>query len=200
MLKDLEEDVGPIFGADIKITESELIYLRASIPLDPEEYICSTHQIQLGKGYRPSEMCKYFDHPLSSTAKGIKVSWNLYKFLKTLDADFILGSMVCKECQVKLYEVMKREPIECDDKDPDFVPPPFLEENDKLNRREQLDCLTTVLGVDRVRYLIGSDIKEMSDSSLNYFCHLYKEMQIKLTDKFCSLVAPGQRKKCIDCC
>lgn len=67
--------------------------------------------------------------------------------------------------------------------DSDFVPPvPIIDENDKLNRREQPNTLTTVLGVYRVRYQIGSYINDMAPTSLNYFCRLYKDMQAKLTD------------------
>lgn len=60
--------------------------------------------------------------------------------------------------------------MECDNNDPDYFPSaPIIDENDKLEDREQLDCLTMVLDVDRVRYQLGSDIEELGDTTLNYF-------------------------------
>lgn len=73
-LKDLNQDVGPLFDADICLTEYDLICLRSPKNLDPEGLICAKHVFTLGKGYRASSRCKYLDHPLNSKAKGLKIS------------------------------------------------------------------------------------------------------------------------------
>ncbi len=39
----LQDDVGYLFGSDVNLTETELICLRSAVPLDPDDFICSTH-------------------------------------------------------------------------------------------------------------------------------------------------------------
>lgn len=95
ILKDLQEDVGPLFGADVVITESDLICLRSKTILNLERWICAKHQFTLGKNYRPSAKCNFSEHPQNSKAKPKKVSWDLYNFVKSLDSSFVLGSMIC---------------------------------------------------------------------------------------------------------
>lgn len=97
---------------------------------------------------------------------------------------------------MKLNRCMTEEQMSCDDEnDPDYVVSvPFLDDKEKLNRRTQLDSLSNILGSDRVRYQINSNIHDMSSVSLNYFRRTHQEMQNNLTNKFCYLVAPGQEE------
>lgn len=195
-VKDLVEDVGSTFGADIVLTECDLIGLRSENKLDRNGWICTHHRFNLGKGYRPSTLCKHFQHK-NSTAKGSKVSWELYKFVRASDPQFVLGSLICAKCQKKLREKLD-ESMECDNdsdaEDSTYVPETVIsDDDDKMLRRHQLDDLTNALGVERVRFQINSNIQDMSTSSINYFRHLHAVMQSNLTDKFCSLVAPGQQ-------
>lgn len=199
VLKDLQEDVGKLFDEDLFLTECDLIRLRSKTCLNLEGLICVKHQFGLGKAYRASTYCSYSEHPPISKAKGIKVTWNLYKFVRSLDSSFVLGSLICQPCQKKLTKLKEEERMDCDDNDdsdPDFLPSaPFLDDNEKMNRREELDRLSAALDVDRVLYQITSDINKMSPISLNYFRRTYQEMQVNLTENFCRLVAPGQERE-----
>lgn len=173
-LKMLNEDVGPIFGANIVITECDLIRMRSEIPLDPDGFICAAHQFKLGKGYRPSSMCKYRQHPTGSTSKGYKISWPMYTFVESLHADFVLGSLICKPCQRKLRNEMPDFSIACEDDDndgdPDFVPAePFVDDQEKQTRREELDSLASTLGVERVSWQLTSNMEDVEPTSLQYF-------------------------------
>lgn len=78
LLKNLKEDVGKMFGADIPIRESDLICWRSELPLNLECWICKNHRYKLGTGFRPSTLCKYSEHH-KSTAKGTEITWRMYK-------------------------------------------------------------------------------------------------------------------------
>lgn len=161
----------------------------------------------LGKDYKPSLLCKYSDHPTNSNGKTIKVSWTLYNFVKSLDRNFILGSLICQICQKKLNLMRGDEPMDCDeddiDADPDFVPAtPFLDDAEKLNRKTELDCLTESLGTKNIRFQVASNINNMSPISHDYLGRMHKNIQNNLTEKFCNLVAPGQEqemKRILEC-
>lgn len=200
ILKNLKDNVGTLFDADVVITEYELICLRSETLLNLDDWICVKHKFTLGTDYRPSSHCKYSDHPENVKSKGRKVSWQLYNFVKSLDGNFILGSLICPRCQKKLNEMMEDEPMECDedemDADPDFVPTtPFLDDDEKENRRKQLDCLTDVLEIERIRFQVTSNLMDMSPPTLDYLRRMYKNMQHNLIEKFCLLVAPGQEQE-----
>lgn len=140
-----------IFGAVIIITEGDLICLRSETPLNRDGWICAKHQFILGMDYRPSSVSKYFEHR-DSTAKGIKVSWELYKFVKSLDKKFVLGSMICKRCQGKLRERIEDEPMDCDDTDDDsnfVLVEPFCNDIERLNRRRQSVIVTLMTWVSK---------------------------------------------------
>lgn len=195
VLNELNEDFGHIFGANTVITERDLICMRSEISLDADGLICSNHQFKLGRGYRPSLLCKYREHPTDSRTRGSKVTWELYMYVKALDTNFVLGSLICKVCQKKLRKVMSSEDDDNSD-DPDFVPEiPFLDDEEKLVRRTQLDSLTSTLGVDRIRFQLTSHIEDVDIKSLNYLRRSHQGMQNRLTDEFCRLVAPGQEAK-----
>lgn len=203
-LKDLVNDVGPLFGADVVLLEHNLIRLRSATLIDLNSYICEKHRFILGEGFRPSPQCSYFEPPPTSTALGRKVRWDLYKYVKSLDKSFVLGSLICKNCITKLNSVIKQEPVEeeSDDNmetDPDFVPPVLIiDENERQCRRQKLDSLSEILETDRIQYQIASDIEVLSDVSLKYFRSKYQEMQNSLTKKFCSFVAPGQEQELLN--
>lgn len=105
--KDLSDDVGHLFDADVYISEMDLISIRSPIPLIPNGLICGNHQFSLGIYYRPSGRCQCYLHPKTSEAKGEKVSWQLYTFVKDRDGSFILGSLICKLCKKKLRELSR---------------------------------------------------------------------------------------------
>lgn len=58
-------------------------------------------------------------------------------------------------------------------------------------RREQLDVLTQIFEIDRVRFQLQTDISNVSDRTLSYFRNIHRQLKDKLTDTFCRLVAPG---------
>lgn len=111
--------MGSKFHADNNIAEHNLIRLRTEVKLDLDDWTCVKHQFMLGGDYKPSIYCKYLGHPKHSYEKGSKVSWHLYNFVKSVDRNFILGSLICVQCAKKLNE------MKCDEynnADPDFVP------------------------------------------------------------------------------
>lgn len=191
-LKELQDNVSDILNADIPITEHELICMRTSTYLDPEDVICPKHRFRLGKFYQPSVNCKYISHKINSKEKGMKVSWKVYNFVKSEDPSFILGSLICKTCQLKINKMITDTSDE-DESDTDVYQPDLvIDKLDKSKKRAQLDSLTNLLGVKRVRFQINSNIEDMSNSSLNYFRGIHKQLQTNLTDTFCRLVAPEQ--------
>jgi hypothetical protein len=195
VLKRLEDDFAKDFNADIVISECDLICNRANVPLDLDGFICSYHRFTLGKYYKIPTTCKFYEHPVASKAKGMKISWRLYKFVKSTDSTFVLGSLICKPCQQKLNEMIYEEPDE-DAGDTNYIPQKcVMDEKEKLKRREQLDSLADIFGLKRVRYQINSDIENMSIGSLNYFRGVHEQIQNKVTETFCYLVAPDQETK-----
>lgn len=203
-LKDLVEDVGSLFDADVALLEHNLIRLRSTTRLDLNSLICENHRYKLGKGFLPSPQCSYFDHPPNSKAVGRKVRWDLYKYVKSLDKNFVLGSLICKNCLTKLNSTIAQNPeeVEFDDNmdiDPDFVPSaPIIDEEERQYRRQKLDSLSEILETGRIQYQIASDIKVMFDIYLKYFHLKYQEMQNSLKEKFCSFVAPGQEQELLN--
>lgn len=192
-LKKLQDNVANIFNADITLTEQTLICMRSTTDLDQEKEICPHHRYKLGKFYQPSVNCKYIRHQENLKGKGLKVSWKLYNFVKSDDPSFILGSLICKTCQRIINKMMAEEETDEDENDPeDYQPHSTVDELDKSKKREQLDCLTNLLGIKRVRFQINSNIEDMSNSSLNYFRGVHNHLQAALTDTYCELVAPGQ--------
>lgn len=116
--------------------------IPSNIILNPDGLICGTHPFSLGTFYRPSKMCKCFLHTKNSKAKGAKISFQLYNFIKARDASFILGSLICKTCRAKLGT------IECEDneyKDSSFVPlVSTSDDSERMSKREKLDALTQI--------------------------------------------------------
>lgn len=121
--------------------------------------------------------------------------------MKTQYPKFIIESFICKKCQAELNQVIldlemgTTENI-ADNDDSDFVPlQSMVDDNQKAKAREQLDTLTSIFQMDRIRFQANKDLDTMSRRSLSYFRDVHKEMEEKLTDTFCSLIAPGQKKK-----
>jgi hypothetical protein len=137
VLNKLNADVGKFFNADILITESDLISMRTNVPLRPDDLICPKHRFTLGKHWKPSPQCKYLEHPKNSLCKATTISWPLYKFVKSLDSTFILGSLICLMCQKKLNSKRHEELLNSDESDvnsdPNYVPPgPSINKNEKF--------------------------------------------------------------------
>lgn len=201
ILQDLQDNVGDRFNADIIISECQLICMRATTSLNTAALICPKHRFMLGIYYKPSVQCQYREHPKNSKSKAEKISWQLYSFVKSVDLDFVLGSMICKPCQKKLNKLKTETQMECENDDdltadPDFVPAvPIVEDEEMLKRRERLDVMTNFFGMERVHYQINKNIEDMSTGSLNYFRSVHQRLQQKLTDMFCDLVAPGQEER-----
>lgn len=104
----------------------------------------------LGKGYRAPMNCQYAKHPETSKTKGTMTSWLLYQFVKTIDPNFVLGSLICKQCQLKLNS--KNADAKKESNDPDFIPNcSIVGENRRLEKREKLDALTNIFEVERFR-------------------------------------------------
>lgn len=197
LLKDLSEDVGHLFNADVFISECELICMRSPVPLHPNGPICGYHRFSWGVDYRPSSMCKCYFHSNNSKGKGVKISWRLYSFLKRKDATFILGSLVCSTCQKKLKSMMQDDESDSEIYDPCES---IIDDDERNLRRAKLDNLTSIFGIDRIRYQLKTDVTQVSNQTLNYFRNTHRLMSDRLTDVFCELVAPGleeQMKKVV---
>lgn len=104
-LKELTRDVRYLFNADVEISESYLICLRSPVPLHPNGLICGFHQFSMGIYYRPSKHCKCYLHGKEQQGNGLKVSWEMYKLVLERDHSFLLGSFICKNCQLKLKQL-----------------------------------------------------------------------------------------------
>lgn len=197
-LKDLVNDVGPFFGADVVLPEHQLLSMRLNKRVRLDDLVCGQHRLEFGEGYRPQWKCSYFHHPPESKSPGRSVKWQLYKYVKSLQPTFVLGSLICSQCKKTLVDEMAKGGREPSDsaKDPDFAAlKSLMDEADKASRRQRLDILTDILETERVRYQISSNINIMSPKSLAYFANIYKKLQKNLTDKFCSFVAPGQEQE-----
>lgn len=130
-------------------------------------------------------------HPTNSKAKGIKISWETYKIIKRRDHGFILGWLMCKQCLVKLH-LLEDEDSNIDIEDEDYnTSVSMIDDDEKRIRREKLDKLTDIFKIDRVRYQLTSYVSDVSNTTLNYFRNIHRQLAEKLTDVFCSLVAPG---------
>lgn len=199
VLKDLTKDVGHLFNADEELRECDLIFMRSPVPLSYNGLICGIHQYSLGIDYRPSTTCQCFFHPKTSNAKALNISWGTYKIVRERDSTFILGSLICKQCQQKLHELKKEAEIELEEskeetKDESYCAP-IIDIDTKENGREKLDILCDIFGMERVRFQLQSNIDSASISTLNYLRYIYKEFRNKLADVFCHLVAPTQEEQ-----
>lgn len=203
ILRKLDENVASLFNVDDDtiIGECDLISMRSPVPLNQDGLICATHRFTLGVCFRASTKCRYNEHPETSHSKGMKISWNLYKFVKTRDHSFMIGSLICKKCQSKLNALKLELEMEWEENvdssvDLDYAPlESVISENEKLKRREQLDVLASIFKIDRVRFQANKDLMTMSRPSLSYFREVHKQFEDRLTDTICSLIAPGQEEK-----
>ncbi len=197
VLKDLINDLGSQFGAANVLPEYELIRLRSATRVNLRGLICAHHRYILGEGYRPSWKCSYLHHPSDSKSPGRKLKWILYQYVKTFQPNFVLGSLICAQCKKKLVQMMAEEPedsIDNTDMDPDYVAPePLVKETEKENRRIKMDELTDFFEIERIRHQICSVINTMSPNSINYFQRVYRELQNKLKNMFCSYVRPAEK-------
>jgi hypothetical protein len=203
LLKNLQQNFGNVFKADVVITECDLICMRSKAVLNPDGLICGKHRFTLGKDYKPSTLCKFSGHPTNSKSKGLKVTWKIYNSVKSRDPDFVLGSLICKPCQININQNNKAS-IEAEAEseeddihhDPNFVPSrSLIDHNEIANRRKNLDSLTEIFGIERVRFQVNSDIENLEAKTLSYFRTKHQQFQSKITDTFCHLVAPGQEQK-----
>lgn len=198
VLKDLVNDLGPLFDADIILPEYELIRMRSTTRANLNGFICAKHRYTLGEGYRASWKCNYLHHPTDSRAPGRNVKWILYKYVKSLHPQFVLGSLICSYCKNKLAQMMAEEPEESIDKtvDSDYVPSkPLVDEIEKEYLRKNLDRLTDFFEVERILYQISGDIKAMSPISLNYLQRMYRELQNKLKKQVLQLCCTKTRTR-----
>lgn len=181
-LTELKEDVGHLFNADVYLSEMNLICMRSPVPLIPNGLICGTHQFSLCTYYRPSILCKCDLHSKNSKAKGIKVSWKLYNFVKDRDASFILGSLICKSCQLKLQKMLTESEMECEElKDPSFVPlESTVNDNERMIRQKKLDALSQIFEIVRVRFQLKTDISIATETTLNYFRNIHQQFKKKI--------------------
>lgn len=191
LFKNLTTDVGHLFNADVEITERELICMRAPVCLNPDDLICGQHRFSLGIYYKASSLCGCFLHLPNSRGKGVEISWPMYKFLKSKDSTFILGSLVCYTCQKKLKSKMREENGSESESESYQPSQSIIEDNEKEIRRVKLDNLTDIFGIDRVRFQLKTDVSRVSNRTLNYLRNVHRTLKEKLTDVFCKLVAPG---------
>ncbi len=119
------------------------------------------------------------------------------QFRKISGSYFLLGSMVCKICQLKLQKLKAEEEMEWEEaiedmKDEEYISPlSTIDDTEKEKRREKLDKLTEIFEIDRVHYQLNSNINMVSHTTRNYFRNVFKQIKHKLGDIFCHLVAPG---------
>lgn len=117
VLKDLRDNCSSLFNVDDNtiIRECDLISMRSPVPLNHDGLICGQHRFTLGKDYYVSPKCKYSQHPATSQCKGGKISWKLYKFVKTRDSTFVIGSLICKICQAQLNALKLEQQIKLEE-------------------------------------------------------------------------------------
>lgn len=105
--------------------------MRSKVNLNPDGFICGKHRLSLGRYYKPSPNCRYSEQPPDSKSKGHPISWELYEYVRMVDENFILGSLKCKPCQSKLYN-LKYEKLKKNEEaiqklcDQDFVSPTHI--------------------------------------------------------------------------
>lgn len=176
------------------IKESDVVENRFGQRMDHTLPICPKHRYSLGQKWKPKPLCVYKD---GCKRKGLKVPWDVYTFVKAGNAEFVLGSLICKSCKTFIIKLMKESLDESNATNElnitsGFLPESAEDDDDYRSRKEKLDQLTTLLNVPTIPFQIRQNVSDISDRTRRYLQKLYCDLQEQLTDTFAYLIAPGQ--------
>lgn len=194
ILGSLSNDLGPMFFSDVVVKESDLIENRYGKSLDPTKSICPKHRYYLGQKWKPHAQCQFKNECKS---KGLKIPWDIYTFVKARTPQFVLGSLICKNCKSLVIAQMSESDDEQDvaSKDVEFIPQCSVTEEDEYQLcRKKLDQLTNLLNLPTIPFQIKQNISDISLRTRRYIHKLFADFQCKLIETFAHLIAPGQEE------